>query len=135
MNPLWQHRWLRAAVMGVALLAMIVSITQMVWLASRGASLVWTFPWSLLMWTSYYVGHFVATGKVIDESSRDTSISVPRSPVTVLLSVTSVAGMLIAFPIAIVAVNRDSYQLLFIAETCFVCGYVGGHYGLTRRFL
>lgn len=87
------------------------------------------------MWTSYYVGHFVATGKVIDESSRDTSISVPRSPVTVLLSVTSVAGMLVAFPIAIVAVNRDSYQLLFIAETCFVCGYVGGHYGLTRRLL
>lgn len=114
---------------------MIISITQLVWVASRGASLVWTYPWGLLMWISYYVGHFVATGKVIDKSSRDTSISMPGSPVTLLVTITSVGGMLVAFPIAIVAVHRDSYLLLLIAETCFMGGYVGGHYGFTRRLL
>lgn len=85
------------------------------------------------MWISYYVGHFVTTGKVIDENSRDTSISKPRLPVTILLSIASVGGMMVAFPMAIVDVHRDSYLLLFVADTCFICGYVGGHYGFTRR--
>lgn len=129
---MWRNRWLREAAFGGAILAMIVSLTQMVWLASRGASLISTLPWSFLVWMSYYFAHFVATGEMVDESSRDTSVSIPRSPVAFLLSVAGVVGMLAAFPMAIVAVQRDSYLLVFLAETCFICGYISGHYGFTR---
>jgi hypothetical protein len=104
----------------------------MIWMASRGGSIISVFPWSLLVWIGYFSGHVVATGKVVDETSRQTSASVPRSPALVFLSIAGISSMVVAFPTAILAIQRGSYLLLFFAETCFICGYIGGHYGFTR---
>lgn len=122
----------------------ILSVTMLIWLAANGRSVLVVFPFCVGAWGCYLASHYLVEGVIIDRTDLDANHSVgaeedlyfghlPTSPGRLSLTAVGIGGMLLTFPVGIVAVGGDDLLLLSLSATLFVGGYIVGHQGLTGK--
>lgn len=104
-----------------------------IWLAARGGTIVEVFPFCLTTWSCYFFAHYLVEGEIVDRSSANSSTTLPAAASMRIMAIIGLLGMVLAFPIGIIAVKSSTLWLLTVSLSCFVIGYNVGHYGLTGK--
>jgi hypothetical protein len=89
------------------------------------------FGWVVTSWSGYLVAHHGATGRFVDAPGRGATPTMPQSLSSRAILVTTITGMVVAFPLGIFALASRSFGWLLVAASLFVGAYVVGHYLLT----
>lgn len=134
--------------------AIVVSVTMLIWLAAHGRPVPVVFPFAVAAWGCYMGGHYLVEGEFIDESetgggggeatgdgndaadggrAAGRSNPLPSSPTRLALVAGGVGAMVLTFPAGIVAVGSGDFALLLVSATLFVGGYMVGHQGLLGK--